>query len=51
ARAVIDALRAALVADLDTPGALAALDATAAEAVDNPASVALAVDALLGVAL
>ena len=52
ARAVIDELRAALVADLDTPGALAVLDAAAAaEAVDNPASVALAVDALLGVAL
>ncbi|MDJ0322630.1 cysteine--1-D-myo-inosityl 2-amino-2-deoxy-alpha-D-glucopyranoside ligase [Cryobacterium sp. PH31-AA6] len=49
---VIEALRAALVADLDTPGALAVLDAAAAAgAVDDPASVALAVDALLGVTL
>jgi L-cysteine:1D-myo-inositol 2-amino-2-deoxy-alpha-D-glucopyranoside ligase len=49
--AVIEALRTALVNDLDTPGALAVLDAAASVAVDNPAAVGLAVHALLGVAL
>ena len=55
AHSVVDALRAALVADLDTPAALAVLDTAAAGAghgaVDEPASVALAVHALLGVTL
>ncbi|TFB54935.1 cysteine--1-D-myo-inosityl 2-amino-2-deoxy-alpha-D-glucopyranoside ligase [Cryobacterium sp. Sr3] len=51
--AVIERLRAALAADLDTPSALAVVDAAAADSdrVDDPALLARAVDALLGVAL
>ncbi|TFC96905.1 MULTISPECIES: cysteine--1-D-myo-inosityl 2-amino-2-deoxy-alpha-D-glucopyranoside ligase [Cryobacterium] len=51
AQHVLDQLRAALAADLDTPTALAAVDAVAGGGVDDPALVALAVDALLGVSL
>jgi L-cysteine:1D-myo-inositol 2-amino-2-deoxy-alpha-D-glucopyranoside ligase len=50
-QAVIDRLRAALVADLDTPGALSILDAAAADPVGDPRALALAIDVLLGVAL
>jgi len=49
--AVIEELRAALAADLDTPRALAVLDSAATTAVDDPALLARAIDALLGVAL
>jgi L-cysteine:1D-myo-inositol 2-amino-2-deoxy-alpha-D-glucopyranoside ligase len=48
------ALRAALAADLDTPSALAAVDAWAAQDGADPSAPALvadAVDALLGVQL
>jgi L-cysteine:1D-myo-inositol 2-amino-2-deoxy-alpha-D-glucopyranoside ligase len=54
AGAVIEAIRAALSDDLDAPTALAAVDAWASEPGEDdqaPAQVALAVDALLGVAL
>ena len=52
-REVIERLRAALGADLDTPGALAVVDDAAASAnkVDEPALLARAVNALLGVTL
>jgi L-cysteine:1D-myo-inositol 2-amino-2-deoxy-alpha-D-glucopyranoside ligase len=52
--ALLRALRAALAEDLDTPAALAAVDAWAAaegDDADAPALVRQAVDALLGVAL
>ena len=49
---VLDGVRAALADDLDAPAALAAVDAWAADpAGEDPALVAAAVDALLGVAL
>ncbi|WP_425953842.1 cysteine--1-D-myo-inosityl 2-amino-2-deoxy-alpha-D-glucopyranoside ligase [Xylanimonas sp. McL0601] len=49
---VLDALRGALADDLDAPTALRAVDAWAADpAGEDPALVAAAVDALLGVAL
>ncbi|MBP8921036.1 MAG: cysteine--1-D-myo-inosityl 2-amino-2-deoxy-alpha-D-glucopyranoside ligase [Micropruina sp.] len=51
---VIDAVRDALRADLDAPGALAVIDAWAATAGDEPDAgrrVALALDALLGIEL
>ena len=51
AQHVVDQLRAALAADLDTPAALTLVDAAAVAGVDDPALVALAVDALLGVSL
>jgi L-cysteine:1D-myo-inositol 2-amino-2-deoxy-alpha-D-glucopyranoside ligase len=52
--ATVDALRAALTNDLDTAGALAAVDAWAESNGDDPGSAALvaeAVDALLGIKL
>jgi L-cysteine:1D-myo-inositol 2-amino-2-deoxy-alpha-D-glucopyranoside ligase len=49
--AVLAELRAALVEDLDTPGALAAVDAAAAAGVDDPALLGSAISALLGVTL
>lgn len=51
---VLAAVRRALADDLDTPGALAAIDAWAAEPGDDPAAPVLIhdlVDALLGIAL
>ena len=51
AATVVDRMRAALVNDLDTRGALAAVDAAVAAGVDDPALVGLAIDALLGVKL
>jgi L-cysteine:1D-myo-inositol 2-amino-2-deoxy-alpha-D-glucopyranoside ligase len=51
ATAVIDRMRAALVDDLDTRGALAAVDRAVAAGVDDPALVGLAIDALLGIKL
>ncbi|TFD00025.1 cysteine--1-D-myo-inosityl 2-amino-2-deoxy-alpha-D-glucopyranoside ligase [Cryobacterium sinapicolor] len=51
AHEVVAQLRAALAADLDTPASLAVVDAAAHAGVDDPPLVALAVDALLGVAL
>ncbi|TFD33313.1 cysteine--1-D-myo-inosityl 2-amino-2-deoxy-alpha-D-glucopyranoside ligase [Cryobacterium cryoconiti] len=51
AHSVVDQLRAALAADLDTPAALAVVDAASIGGVDDPALVAVAVDALLGVRL
>lgn len=51
ATAVVAALRASLADDLDTPGALAILDAAAEHPLDDPALLALAIDALLGIAL
>jgi L-cysteine:1D-myo-inositol 2-amino-2-deoxy-alpha-D-glucopyranoside ligase len=51
AATVIDRMRAALVNDLDTCGALAAVDAAVTSGVDDPALVGLAIDALLGVKL
>jgi L-cysteine:1D-myo-inositol 2-amino-2-deoxy-alpha-D-glucopyranoside ligase len=48
---VVDALRASLADDLDTPAALALLDAWAADDALDGRAVALAVDALLGVTL
>ncbi len=49
--AIIEQLRAALVNDLDTPSALAIVDAAAEHSVDDPALLARAIDALLGVTL
>ncbi|MGO4782298.1 cysteine--1-D-myo-inosityl 2-amino-2-deoxy-alpha-D-glucopyranoside ligase [Cryobacterium sp. W22_MBD10_FK3] len=51
ATAVVDRMRAALVNDLDTRGALAAVDAAVSAGVDDPALIAGAVHALLGVQL
>jgi L-cysteine:1D-myo-inositol 2-amino-2-deoxy-alpha-D-glucopyranoside ligase len=58
ARDVVSRLRAHLADDLDTPAALAAIDAWATETltqrgqdVDTPAQLDTAVDALLGIAL
>ena len=51
AGAVVERLRAALTDDLDTPRALALVDAAAEDALDDPALLARAIDALLGVAL
>jgi L-cysteine:1D-myo-inositol 2-amino-2-deoxy-alpha-D-glucopyranoside ligase len=48
---VIVALRAALVTDLDTPAALRILDAAVVAGTAEPELVALAIDALLGIAL
>jgi L-cysteine:1D-myo-inositol 2-amino-2-deoxy-alpha-D-glucopyranoside ligase len=51
AAAVIERMRAALTADLDTRGALAAVDAAVSAGVDDPTLVGLAIDALLGIKL
>ncbi|TFB49493.1 cysteine--1-D-myo-inosityl 2-amino-2-deoxy-alpha-D-glucopyranoside ligase [Cryobacterium tagatosivorans] len=51
AAAVVDRLRAALTDDLDTPRALAIVDAAAGHPLDDPALLVRAIDALLGVAL
>lgn len=51
AAAVVERMRTALVNDLDTRGALSAVDAAAAAGVDDPALIGLAIDALLGVTL
>ncbi|MCM6763843.1 cysteine--1-D-myo-inosityl 2-amino-2-deoxy-alpha-D-glucopyranoside ligase [Rathayibacter sp. ZW T2_19] len=51
AEEVLARLRAVLREDMDTPGALALLDAVAATGVDDPALLRDAVDALLGVRL
>jgi L-cysteine:1D-myo-inositol 2-amino-2-deoxy-alpha-D-glucopyranoside ligase len=51
ATVVIDRMRTALVNDLDTRGALAAVDAAVSAGVDDPALLGLAIDALLGVKL
>jgi L-cysteine:1D-myo-inositol 2-amino-2-deoxy-alpha-D-glucopyranoside ligase len=54
ARPLLEQVRARLAADLDTPGAIAAVDAWAATPGDDPTAPALArdvVDALLGIAL
>jgi len=51
AGAVVDRLRAVLTDDLDTPLALALVDAAAEGPLDDPALLARAIDALLGVAL
>ncbi|TFC87237.1 cysteine--1-D-myo-inosityl 2-amino-2-deoxy-alpha-D-glucopyranoside ligase [Cryobacterium sp. TMT4-31] len=51
AAAVVERMRAALVDDLDTRGALDAVDAAVAAGVDDRALVAAAIDALLGVKL
>ncbi|SEC26679.1 L-cysteine:1D-myo-inositol 2-amino-2-deoxy-alpha-D-glucopyranoside ligase [Paramicrobacterium humi] len=48
---VVDAVRAALRGDLDTPTALALIDGAAEAGVDHPALIADAVEALLGVRL
>ena len=48
---VIELLRTALANDLDTPSALAIVDAAAEQSVDDPALLARAIDALLGVTL
>ena len=48
---VIDGLRVALADDLDTPTAVALLDAWAADETIDGAAVAIAVDALLGIEL
>jgi L-cysteine:1D-myo-inositol 2-amino-2-deoxy-alpha-D-glucopyranoside ligase len=48
---VIEDLRTALRADLDTPAALAVLDDAAAHRVDDPAALVLAIEALLGVSV
>ncbi|ANP72703.1 cysteine--1-D-myo-inosityl 2-amino-2-deoxy-alpha-D-glucopyranoside ligase [Cryobacterium arcticum] len=48
---VVDRMRAALVNDLDTRGALEAVDAAIEAGVDDPALVGAAIDALLGVKL
>jgi len=48
---VIERMRAALVNDLDTRGALAAVDAAVSAGVDDPALLGRAIDALLGVKL
>lgn len=51
ANAVVQQLRDALHNDLDTPGALAVIDAATATLSDDPALIAQAIDALLGVQL
>ena len=51
AAAVVEGLRSALTDDLDTPRALAIVDAAAAHPLDDPALLARAIDALLGIAL
>lgn len=51
AAAVVERMRAALVDDLDTAGALRAVDAAALTGVDDPALLGDAIDALLGVRL
>jgi L-cysteine:1D-myo-inositol 2-amino-2-deoxy-alpha-D-glucopyranoside ligase len=51
ATTVIDRMRAALVNDLDTRGALAAVDAAVSAGVDDAALLGLAIGALLGVKL
>jgi len=51
ATAVVERMRAALVDDLDTRGALDAVDEAVAAGVDDRALVAAAIDALLGVKL
>ena len=51
AAVVVDGLRAALTDDLDTPRALAIVDDAAAHPLDDPALLARAIDALLGIAL
>jgi L-cysteine:1D-myo-inositol 2-amino-2-deoxy-alpha-D-glucopyranoside ligase len=51
AAAVVERMRAALVDDLNTRGALAAVDEAVAAGVDDRALVAAAIDALLGVRL
>ncbi|WP_120336971.1 cysteine--1-D-myo-inosityl 2-amino-2-deoxy-alpha-D-glucopyranoside ligase [Cryobacterium soli] len=51
AAAVVERMRAALVNDLDTRGALEAVDAAIEAGVDDPALVGSAIDALLGVRL
>jgi L-cysteine:1D-myo-inositol 2-amino-2-deoxy-alpha-D-glucopyranoside ligase len=51
AAAVVERMRAALVDDLDTRGALAAVDEAVAAGVDDRALIAAAIDALLGVKL
>jgi ABC-type tungstate transport system substrate-binding protein len=48
---VLERLRAVLAVDLDTPGALAVLDAATTGGVDDPALLRDAIDALLGVSL
>ena len=48
---VLDQVRDRLADDLDTPGALAAIDAASATGVDDPALIRAIADALLGVAL
>ena len=48
---VLERLRAVLAVDLDTPGALAVLDAATTGGVDDPALLRDAIDALLGVRL
>ncbi len=48
---VVDVMRERLADDLDTPGALAAVDAAAATGTDDPALVRTAVDSLLGIDL
>ncbi|MGN6200080.1 cysteine--1-D-myo-inosityl 2-amino-2-deoxy-alpha-D-glucopyranoside ligase [Humibacter sp.] len=48
---VLDQVRDRLADDLDTPGALAAIDAAAASGVDDAALIRAIADALLGVAL
>jgi L-cysteine:1D-myo-inositol 2-amino-2-deoxy-alpha-D-glucopyranoside ligase len=49
--AVVDAMRAALRHDLDTPGAISLIDAAARTGVDDADLLARSIDALLGVAL
>ncbi|GAA3867914.1 cysteine--1-D-myo-inosityl 2-amino-2-deoxy-alpha-D-glucopyranoside ligase [Leifsonia kafniensis] len=51
AESVVQQLRDALHTDLDTPRALAVIDAAAGAASDHPALIAKAIDALLGVRL
>lgn len=48
---VLNQVRDRLADDLDTPGALAAIDAAAASGVDDPTLIRAIADALLGVAL
>ena len=50
-QAVVAQLRSALANDLDTPVMLAAIDAALVQGVDDPALIADAVDALLGIDL
>jgi L-cysteine:1D-myo-inositol 2-amino-2-deoxy-alpha-D-glucopyranoside ligase len=49
--AIVDAVRSALANDLDTPEALRLIDEAAAIGVDDPALLAAATDALLGIRL